>query len=167
LPAYLSGNGFSGTTAAWSLATIGLFNIAGAYAAGSFAGRFRDKKILSGIYFARAITIAAYILLPISPASTYVFSAIMGLLWLSTVPLTSSIVVQVFGPRFVGTLFGIVFFSHQVGAFLGVWLGGRVFDATGSYLPVWWVAVGLGAFAALVNLPIDDRRLTEEGNASV
>ena len=83
----------------------------------------------------------------------------MGLLWLSTVPLTSSIVVHVFGPRYIGTLFGIVFFSHQIGAFVGVWLGGRVYDATGSYLPVWWAAAALGAFAALVNLPIDDRKL--------
>ena len=91
----------------------------------------------------------------------------MGLLWLSTVPLTSSIVVHVFGRRYVGTLFGIVFFSHQIGAFIGVWLGGRVFDATGSYLPVWWAAVALGAFAALVNLPIDDRKLGAEEHASV
>jgi predicted MFS family arabinose efflux permease len=167
LPAYLAGNGLSGSIAAWSLATIGLFNIAGAYLAGTFAGRFRDKRILSAIYFVRAIAIAAFVILPISAASTYVFSAVMGLMWLSTVPLTSSIVVQVFGARFVGTLFGIVFFSHQVGAFVGVWMGGKVFDATGSYLPVWWMAVGLGAFAALINLPIDDRRLTDAKSASV
>ncbi|MDA1057188.1 MAG: MFS transporter [Proteobacteria bacterium] len=159
LPAYLTGNGLSPATAAYSLAVIGLFNIAGAYAAGTFAGRFRDKKILSGIYLVRAVAIAAYVLLPISVWSTYAFCAVMGLLWLSTVPLTSSIVVHVFGPRYVGTLFGIVFFSHQIGAFVGVWLGGRVYDATGSYLPVWWAAAALGAFAALVNLPIDDRKL--------
>ncbi len=159
LPAYLTGNGLSSATAAYSLAVIGLFNIAGAYAAGTFAGRFRDKKLLSGIYLIRAVAIAAYVLLPISVWSTYAFCAVMGLLWLSTVPLTSSIVVHVFGPRYIGTLFGIVFFSHQIGAFVGVWLGGRVYDATGSYLPVWWAAAALGAFAALVNLPIDDRKL--------
>jgi predicted MFS family arabinose efflux permease len=167
LPAYITGSGLAASTAAYGLAVIGLFNIAGAYAAGTFAGRFRDKKILSGIYFVRAVAIAAYILLPISAWSTYVFCAVMGLLWLSTVPLTSSIVVHVFGRRYVGTLFGIVFFSHQIGAFIGVWLGGRVFDATGSYLPVWWAAVALGAFAALVNLPIDDRKLGAEEPASV
>ena len=167
LPAYITGSGLAASTAAYGLAVIGLFNIAGAYAACTFAGRFRDKKILSGIYFVRAVAIAAYILLPISAWSTYVFCAVMGLLWLSTVPLTSSIVVHVFGRRYVGTLFGIVFFSHQIGAFIGVWLGGRVFDATGSYLPVWWAAVALGAFAALVNLPIDDRKLGAEEPASV
>ena len=167
LPAYITGSGLAASTAAYGLAVIGLFNIAGAYAAGTFSGRFRDKKILSGIYFVRAVAIAAYILLPISAWSTYVFCAVMGLLWLSTVPLTSSIVVHVFGRRYVGTLFGIVFFSHQIGAFIGVWLGGRVFDATGSYLPVWWAAVALGAFAALVNLPIDDRKLGAEEPASV
>lgn len=161
-PAYLTGQGFSGATAAWALALVGLFNIAGAYMAGTYAGRFRDKRILSGIYFARAIAFGAYIVLPLSATTTYVFAAVIGLLWLSTVPLTSALVARIFGPRYLATLFGVVFFSHQLGAFSGVWLGGAVFDATGSYLPIWWASVALGAFAALVNLPIDDRQLGQE-----
>jgi predicted MFS family arabinose efflux permease len=164
-PAYLTGHGFSGSTAAWALATVGLFNIAGAYASGSYAGRFRDKKILSGIYAARAVAICAYVVLPISLWSTFLFAAVIGLLWLSTVPLTSAIVARIFGPRYLATLFGIVFFSHQIGAFMGAWLSGVVFDATGTYLPIWWASVALGAFAAIVNLPIDDRTLGSTENA--
>ena len=164
-PAYLTGHGFSGSTAAWALATVGLFNIAGAYASGSYAGRFRDKRILSGIYAARAVAMCAYIVLPLSLWSTYLFAAVIGLLWLSTVPLTSAIVARIFGPRYLATLFGIVFFSHQIGAFMGAWLSGVVFDATGTYLPIWWASVALGAFAAIVNLPIDDRTLGSTENA--
>ncbi len=164
-PAYLTGHGFSGSTAAWALATVGLFNIAGAYASGSYAGRFRDKKILSGIYAARAVAMCAYVVLPISLWSTFLFAAVIGLLWLSTVPLTSAIVARIFGPRYLATLFGIVFFSHQIGAFMGAWLSGVVFDATGTYLPIWWASVALGAFAAIVNLPIDDRTLGSTENA--
>ncbi len=164
-PAYLTGHGLPGATAAWALAIVGLFNIVGAYLAGAYAGRFRDKKILSGLYIGRAVAMAIYLLLPLSVWTTYGFAAVIGLLWLSTVPLTSSIVARIFGPRYLATLFGIVFFSHQIGAFAGVWLGGMVFDMTGNYLPVWWISVALGAFAGLVNLPIDDRALTAEGKA--
>jgi predicted MFS family arabinose efflux permease len=157
LPAYLSDRGVLPSDAAIALALIGLFNIVGSLMSGAAGQRFSKKYVLSLIYAARAVAIAAFITLPISPWTAWVFAAVMGLLWLGTVPLTSGLVAQIFGPQYVGTLFGIVFFSHQVGAFLGAWLGGKLFDATGSYAAVWWIAVGLGVLAMLLHLPINER----------
>ena len=139
------------------LAFIGLFNILGAISAGLLGGRFPKRYLLSVIYFLRAVAITAFVLAPMSPASALVFGAAMGVLWLSTVPLTSALVALMFGTRFMATLFGFVFFSHQVGAFIGVWLGGVLYERTGSYDAVWWLGVALGIFAALVHLPIRER----------
>ncbi|MDP7545913.1 MAG: MFS transporter [Alphaproteobacteria bacterium] len=160
LPAYITDRGLSAEIGAWSLATIGLFNVFGAILAGVLGNRFQKKNILSLIYLARAVIIALFVLLPIGPTTVLLFSAAIGLTWLSTVPLTSGIVAQVFGPRYMATLFGFVFLSHQFGSFLGVWLGGYLFDQTGSYDMVWWLGVALGLFAALVHLPINERPAT-------
>jgi len=154
LPPYITDRGLDAGLAAWALAIVGGGNIIGAYTSGMLGARFSKKYLLSGLYFARAVVIALFVLLPISPASVLIFSGAMGLLWLSTVPLTSGLVAQFFGTRHMAMLFGIVFFSHQVGAFLGVWLGGYFFDATGSYDLVWWGSVALGLLAAAVHWPI-------------
>jgi predicted MFS family arabinose efflux permease len=159
LPAYLSDRGVQPSDAATALALIGLFNIVGSLASGAAGQRFSKKYVLSLIYAARAVAIAAFVTLPISPWTAWAFAAVMGLLWLGTVPLTSGLVAQIFGPQYVSTLFGIVFFSHQVGAFLGAWLGGKLFDVTGSYGVVWWIAVLLGVLAMLLHLPINERPL--------
>jgi len=159
LPPYLTDLGIPAAVAGWSLALVGLFNIVGSISAGILGGRRSKKWLLSGIYFARAVVLAVFLMVPPSATSVLVFAGTMGLLWLSTVPLTSGLVAQIFGPRYMATLFGIVFFSHQVGAFLGVWLGGRIYDATGSYDLVWWVSIALGLFAAAIHLPIDERRV--------
>ncbi|BBK39849.1 MFS transporter [Allostella sp. ATCC 35155] len=157
LPPYLKDVGVPASVAGWSLALVGLFNIVGSYTAGVLGGRHSKKWLLSVIYLGRAIVITIFVLTPPSSASVLIFAAAMGLLWLSTVPLTSGLVAIMFGPRYMATLFGIVFLSHQVGAFFGVWLGGRIYDATGSYDLVWWFGVALGVFAALVHLPIAER----------
>ena len=154
LPPYITDKGLDAGLAAWALAIVGGGNIIGALTSGMLGARFSKKYLLSGLYFARAVVITLFILLPISPASVLLFSGAMGLLWLSTVPLTSGLVAQFFGTRHMAMLFGMVFFSHQVGAFLGVWLGGALFDATGSYDVVWWVSVALGVAAAAVHWPI-------------
>jgi predicted MFS family arabinose efflux permease len=159
LPAYLADGGLSTEVAAWCLALVGLFNVIGSYAAGVLGGRLSKKYCLSFLYAARAVLILAFIMLPLSPASALVFSAIMGLLWLSTVPLTSGLVAQIFGPRYMATLFGIVFLSHQVGSFFGVWLGGYLYDVYGSYDLIWWLSVALGLLAALLHWPIDEREV--------
>ena len=159
LPAYLADGGLPTGIAAWCLALIGLFNVIGSYAAGVLGGRLSKKYCLSFLYTARAILILGFIALPLSAASALVFSAIMGLLWLSTVPLTSGLVAQIFGPRYMATLFGIVFFGHQLGSFLGVWLGGWLYDVYGSYDLVWWLSIALGLLAALLHWPIDERAL--------
>lgn len=156
LPAYLSDVGLSSNVGAWALSLVGLFNLFGTLIAGYLGGRVTKKNILSAIYFGRAITIAVFVLTPPTPASALIFAAVMGILWLATIPLTSGIVGQVFGPRYLGTLFGIVFLSHQVGSFLGVWMGGLLFDATQSYLLVWWICVALGVIAAILHWPIDE-----------
>ncbi|MBL6953311.1 MAG: MFS transporter [Alphaproteobacteria bacterium] len=160
LPAYITDRGLSAEIGAWSLATVGLFNVFGAIMAGVLGNRFQKKNLLSLIYFSRAVIIALFVLLPISSTTVLLFSAAIGLTWLSTVPLTGGIVAQVFGPRYMATLFGFVFLSHQFGSFLGVWLGGYLFDHTGSYDIVWWLGVALGLFAALVHLPINERPAT-------
>lgn len=156
----LAGMGITTTSAlgAFAIAVIGLANIGGTLAAGALGRYFPRKYLLSGIYAGRTLVAAWFILTPVTPASVLVFSALMGALWLATVPLTSGLVAHIWGLRYMGTLYGIVFFSHQVGSFLGVWLGGRLYDLTGNYTLVWWVGIGVGAFSALVNLPIRENR---------
>jgi predicted MFS family arabinose efflux permease len=142
-----------------ALALIGLFNIFGTYSAGILGQRFPKRYLLSGIYISRSIAILAFIWLPLSPTSTYIFAAIMGFLWLSTIPLTNAIVAQIFGVKYLSMLSGLVFFSHQLGSFCGAYFGGYLFDRTGSYLIVWNIAIALGVFAFLVNLPVKERAL--------
>jgi len=156
LPAYIADRGLAPIIGAWSLGLIGLFNIAGSFLSGWSGQRHSKKRVLSAIYFARAMVIGAFILTPLSPVSVYVFSALMGLLWLSTVPLTTGLVAQTQGLRFLSTLAGLVFFSHQTGAFIGSWLGGRIYDATGGYTAMWWTAIALGLMAALLHIPIKE-----------
>ena len=159
MPSYLKDHGLSPGVATTALALIGLFNVFGTYVAGSLGGHLPKKYLLSTIYILRSLAIVAFVLLPLTPWSVYVFAAAMGFLWLSTVPLTNGIVAEIFGVRYLSMLGGFVFLSHQVGSFLGVWLGGRLYDATGSYDVVWWIAIVLGVFAALVNLPIRERAI--------
>lgn len=154
LPAYISDLGFATALAGWSLALIGLFNVAGSFASGWSGQVYSKKKVLSGIYAARAAVIAGFILIPASPTSILVFSALMGLMWLSTVPLTMGLVAQTQGLRFLSTLSGLVFLSHQVGSFTGAWLGGRIYDMAQDYTPMWWAAIVLGLLATLLHLPI-------------
>ena len=155
----LAGIGITTTSAlgAFSIALIGLANICGTLAAGALGKHFRKKYLLAQIYAARTIVSAAFILTPMTPGTVMLFSLLMGALWLATVPLTSGLVAQIWGIRYMGTLYGIVFFSHQLGAFLGVWLGGRLYDVYGDYTMVWWIGIGVGAFSALVHLPIRER----------
>ena len=141
-----------------AIAVIGFFNIAGTLTAGWLGNRFQKKNLLALIYTARTVASAAFILMPVTPTSVLIFSAVMGSLWLATVPLTSGLVAHIYGLRYMGTLYGVVFLSHQIGSFLGVWLGGRMYDITGDYTLVWWIGVGVGAFSALVHLPIRERR---------
>jgi len=157
LPAYLLDVKMTPAVGATALALIGLFNIAGSFVAGYLGGRFSKKYLLSGIYVLRAVIIALFLVLPVSPLTVYLFAAGIGFLWLGTVPLTNGLVAQIFGVRFVSMLFGIVFLSHQIGSFTGVWLGGYLFDATGSYDLVWIGSIALGVIAAILNLPIDER----------
>ncbi|MEY2777707.1 MAG: hypothetical protein RLY30_1805 [Pseudomonadota bacterium] len=157
LPPTLADGGLSGTVASWSIALIGLFNVLGGYASGALSGRGGRKLLLSWIYALRALVTVAFLLLPLSPLSALAFGAAMGLLWLSTVPPTIQLVGVMFGNRYLSTLFGFVFLSHQIGAFFGVWLGGLLYAQTGSYELVWWGSVALAVFAALVHLPIVER----------
>ncbi len=154
LPAYVLDLGLAAWVGGWSLALIGLFNIAGSFFSGWAGQRLSKKWVLSGLYTARAVVIAAFVLVPVSETSVLVFSAIMGLLWLSTVPLTMGLVAQTQGLKFLSTLAGLVFLSHQTGSFLGAWLGGRIYDLNQDYTPMWWAAVILGLLAALIHLPI-------------
>jgi predicted MFS family arabinose efflux permease len=148
-----------------ALALIGLFNIFGTYSAGMLGQRLPKRYLLSGIYIGRSIAIMAFIWLPLSPTSTYIFAAIMGFLWLSTIPLTNAIVAQIFGVKYLTMLSGLVFFSHQLGSFCGAYFGGYLFDRTGSYLIVWNIAIALGVFAFLINLPVKERALERTANA--
>lgn len=157
LPAYLVDRGSSAAVASWGLALVGLVNIAGSYLAGVWGGRYSKKNMLCAIYLARGLAIAWFVLAPASTAGVLLFGAAMGALWLTTVPLTSGLVATFFGPRYMATLFGFVFLSHQVGAFLGVYLGGAVFARTGSYDLVWGICIALSLFAALVNFPIREQ----------
>lgn len=137
-----------------SIAVIGLANIAGTITAGLLGKKYTKKYLLAGIYTARTVVAALFIMMPMTPASVLLFSLVMGALWLATVPLTSGLVAHIYGLRYMGTLYGFVFLSHQIGGFLGVWLGGKMYDITGDYTLVWWIGVGVGAFSALVHLPI-------------
>ena len=158
-PSYLIDKGMGAATGMTALALIGLFNVFGSYSAGHLGNRWPKRHVLACIYAARSVVISLFLWAPLTPVSAYLFAAAMGLLWLSTVPLTNALVAQVFGVRFLGMLSGLVFFSHQVGSFLGVWLGGRLFDATGSYDMIWGICILLGVVAALCHLPIDERSL--------
>ena len=166
LPSFLKDQGMSAQLASTALALIGLFNIAGTYAAGSLGQVFPKNKILSGIYLARGIIIAIFISLPITPLSVYIFAAAMGLLWLSTVPVTNAVIAQIFGVSHLSMLSGFVFLSHQVGSFLGVWLGGLIYDRTGSYDQVWFITIALSAFAALINLPVRETAIARVPQAA-
>ena len=157
LPAYLVDRGLSAEVGGWTLAVIGLFNILGSLAAGWLGNRMSKPYLLSLIYLARALAIAVFVLLPASTPATLAFGAAMGLLWLSTVPPTSALVALMFGTRWLAMLFGFAFFSHQVGGFLGVWLGGILFERTGSYDAVWWLSVLFGVLSAVINLPIVEK----------
>lgn len=159
MPSYLKDQGLSPQVATYALALIGLFNVFGTYAAGSLGQRFPKRYLLSGIYALRSVAIVTFLSVPLSPMSVYVFSAVMGLLWLSTVPPTNAVVAQIFGVQHMSMLGGFVFFSHQIGSFLGVWLGGKLYDASGSYDIVWWLAVALGVMAALINMPVREQAI--------
>ena len=156
MPSYLKDHGLSPQVASTALALIGLFNVFGTYAAGVLGQRLAKRKILAGIYLMRSIAIALFLAAPLTPWSVYAFAAAMGLLWLSTVPPTNAIVAQIFGVAHLSMLGGFVFFSHQVGSFMWVWLGGLLYDRTGSYDIVWWISIALGLFAAVVNWPIQE-----------
>lgn len=154
MPSYLRDKGLSPEVASYALALIGLFNVLGTYIAGTLGQRLAKRKILAAIYFGRAVAIAAFLLVPISPLSVYVFAGVIGFLWLSTVPPTNALVAQIFGVAHFSMLSGFVFLAHQVGSFLGVWLGGFLYDRTGSYDVVWSISIALGVAAALINLPV-------------
>lgn len=154
MPSYLKDQGMTPDVATTALALIGLFNVFGTYTAGWLGQTLAKRHILAAIYLLRAVVITVFLMAPLTPWSVYLFAAAMGFLWLSTVPPTNAIVAQIFGVQYMSMLGGFVFLSHQVGSFLGVWLGGKLYDVTGSYTLVWWIAVALGVFAAIVNLPV-------------
>jgi MFS family permease len=159
LPAYLVDKGLSPAQGMTALAVIGLFNIVGSYGCGALGGRYSKRLLLAWIYAIRAVAISIFIAVPLTTAGTYLFAAVLGLTWLGTVPLTNSLVGQIFGVKFLSTLFSISFLGHQLGAFIGAWAGGAVFDLTGSYLPVWTAAIGLSVLAAALCIPINERAL--------
>ena len=158
-PTYVRDLGLDPAVGAYSIALIGLMNIIGSFVSGMVGQRWSKKYSLSSIYLIRAVCIFLLLMAPKTELNIYLFAAAMGILWLSTVPLTTGIVVQVFGVRYMATLFGIVFFSHQVGSFLGVWLGGRLYDQTGSYDGMWWAGIVAGVVAAIIHIPIDEKPL--------
>ena len=160
MPSYLKDHGLTPQVATNALALIGLFNVFGTYAAGTLGQRLPKRYLLSAIYLLRSIAILIFLNVPLTPASVYVFAAVMGVLWLSTVPPTNAIVAQIFGVQHMSMLGGFVFFSHQIGSFLGVWLGGKLYDATGSYDVVWYLAIALGVMAMLANLPVRESAIT-------
>jgi MFS family permease len=166
MPSYLKDNGLTPNVATTALALIGLFNVIGTYAAGSLGQRFPKRYLLSGIYILRSVAIVIFLSVPLTPWSVYVFSAVMGVLWLSTVPPTNAVLAQIFGVQYMSMLAGFVFLSHQVGSFLGAWLGGKLYDATGNYNIVWWISVALGVFAAVVNLPVREGAIARPAGAA-
>jgi MFS family permease len=163
MPSYLKDNGLSPQVASYALALIGLFNVFGTYIAGALGQRMPKKNILSIIYLTRSVAISVFLIAPLSPLSVYIFASVMGLLWLSTVPPTNAVVAQIFGIQHLSMLGGFVFFSHQIGSFMGVWLGGYLYDKTGSYDIVWYIAIALGLFAALVNMPVKEAGIVRSG----
>jgi predicted MFS family arabinose efflux permease len=163
MPSYLKDRALAPEVATVALMLIGLFNIFGTYGVGVLAQRWAKHHLLSAIYLLRGLIIVAFVLAPLSASSVYLFAGAMGLLWLSTVPPTNAIVAQIFGPQYMSMLGGFVFLSHQLGSFIGVWLGGRLFDTTGSYAVVWWLAAALGLFAAIVNLPVRETAVVRPG----
>lgn len=163
LPAYLLDKGMTPATGMIALALIGFFNIIGSYLAGYFGGLYSKKNLLSYIYMLRAAAIGLFMMLPVTPMSVYIFAAAMGSLWLGTVPLTNGLVAQIFGVKYLSTLFGIVFLGHQIGSFAGAWLGGYVFDLSGSYHAVWLTCIGLSVVAAVLCWPIDERQVARLG----
>ena len=160
LPSYLKDKGMSPQVASYALALVGLFNVFGTYFAGVLAQNLAKRKILAFIYLARTAAIGLFLLAPLTPASVYVFASVMGLLWLSTVPVTNAMVAQVFGVAHLSMLSGMVFFGHQIGSFMGAWSGGYLYDKTGSYDAAWAIAMALGVAAALINLPIKEAAIT-------
>lgn len=156
LPGYLKDHGLEPQVASYALALIGLFNVFGTYASGVLGQRMRKSRILATIYLTRSVAIGAFLLAPLTPMSVYVFSSVMGLLWLSTVPATNATVAQIFGVAHLSMLSGFVFLSHQVGSFLGVWMGGLLYDQSGNYDTAWLIAIALGVLAALINLPVNE-----------
>ncbi|WP_247658051.1 MFS transporter [Aquabacter sp. L1I39] len=165
LPAYLSDRGLTASEGVAALAIIALTNVAGTYLLGVWGGMLRRKYLLAALYVVRTLAMALFIFTPLTITSTYLFAAVMGFLWLGTVPLTNGLVSQVFGVRYITTLFGFVFFGHQLGSFFGVWLGGYLFVTTGSYQAVWLIAMGVGVLAAVVHWPIDDRAIARPSPA--
>ena len=164
-PAFLLDRGLTANDGVTALALIGLFNIFGTYSCGWLGGRYSKKYLLAALYLLRSVTIVVFLALPVTPLSSAVFAAAMGLLWLGTVPLTNGLVAQIFGVSHLSMLSGFVFFSHQIGSFLGVWLGGYLFDTTGSYELVWLIAIALGVAAAVANWPIDERQIERQAPA--
>ena len=158
LPSYLKDHALSPQVATTALALIGLFNVVGTYAAGALGQRWRKNWILSAIYMGRAVAMILFVAMPPSPVSVAVFAAVMGALWLSTVPPTNAVVAQMMGVKHLSMLGGMVFFSHQIGSFLGVWLGGHLYELSGNYQLVWWLAIALGVVASVLNLPIQEHR---------
>ncbi len=166
LPAYLTDAGASPTLGATALAVIGLFNVVGCFMWGALGGRFSKKYMLAVLYVGRSLCMVVFLLMPVTATSVILFSALMGILWLGTVPLTSGLVAQMFGTQYMAMLYGFVFLNHQLGSFLGIWLGGRLFDQTGSYDVIWWISIALGLAAALIHWPINERpvaRLAAQG----
>ncbi|MEO5732621.1 MAG: MFS transporter [Rubrivivax sp.] len=167
MPSYLKDNGLGPTVATTALALIGLFNVFGTYTAGSLGQRMPKRYILAGIYALRAVVITTFLLAPLTPMSVYIFAAVMGFLWLSTVPPTNALVAQIFGVQYMSMLGGFVFLSHQLGSFMGAWLGGKLYGLTGNYNVVWWIAVGLGVAAALINLPVRENAIARVRSVAV
>lgn len=167
MPAYLVLCGLSPEIGSWTIAVIGLFNVVGSLLAGYLGGKLPKQMLLATIYFLRAIATAAFLIIPISPASAIIYGAALGLVWLATVPLTAGLVSMFFGPRYMGMLYGVAFLSHQVGSFIGVWLGGYVFDATGSYDLVWYLGILLGLMSAAIHLPIKEKPVASFRTAMV
>ncbi len=157
LPSYLADKHLSASSAAMALAYVGVFNIFGSYFWGVMGDRFNKRHVMSALYFVRTLVIAAFVTLPVTEHTAAIFGGAIGFCWLGTVPLTSGLVRQIFGPRYLSTLYGLVFFTHQVGSFLGAWAGGRIYDYYGSYDPIWWSTVVLAFCAALIHFPINDR----------
>ena len=160
MPSYLKDHGLAPQVASYALALIGLFNVFGTYIAGTMGPKIAKKNILASIYIGRSVAITLFLLAPLTPTSVYIFSAVIGLLWLSTVPPTNAAVAQIFGVAHLSMLSGFIFFGHQIGSFMGVWLGGYLYDKTGSYDVVWYLAIALGIFAALANLPVRESPIT-------